>query len=106
MPWRYRSRRAPPSRPSAYAPEGAVAVGAERRWRGAAPSAAAGWAVCEGKPSADGGLAGGVQPFLVSMRQFVCTTVLFPHFFFVILCVKLIITGNLYLLVPWLLKKD
>ena len=55
MPWRYRSRRAPPSRPSAYAPEGAVAAGAERRWRGAAPSAAAGWAVCEGKPSADGG---------------------------------------------------
>jgi len=27
-PWRYRSRRAPPSRPSAYAPEGAVAAGA------------------------------------------------------------------------------
>jgi len=103
---RYRSRHAPPSRPIAYAPEGAVAAGAELRWRGAAPSAAAGWAVCEGKPSADGGLAGGVQPFLVSMRQFVCTTVLFPHFFFVILCVKLIITGNLYLLVPWLLKKD
>ena len=74
---------------AAVAPQRLCAGGRRRRgrrWRGAAPSAAAGWAVCEGKPSADGGLAGGVQPFLVSMRQFVCTTVLFPHFFCDSLC--------------------